>query len=89
MILRFMDSGPEQFSIAIEGSNPTSTPWMGDLDGDGKIDIIYVYQNDIYNESIVSGFHISRISTKYNLNRKIVWGSYMGSNYDGVYQKNR
>ena len=85
LVLFDPESGPEQFSAIVSGSNPAPTPWVGDLDGDGKFDIIYSYQRDMHNVSIFSGFTVVRYDTDFLMRSKVSWGSYMGSNYDGKY----
>jgi len=68
--------------------NIFSTPWIGDLDGDGYLDIVY---SQCYspNSNILSflGMNIKRISTNISMNKPPVWGGYMGSNGDGVYSR--
>ncbi len=68
--------------------NVFSTPWIGDLDGDGYLDIVY---SQCYspNSNILSflGMNIKRISSNVSMNEPTVWGGYMGSNGDGVYKR--
>ena len=39
----------QRFGPVFEGSKQASTPWLGDLDNDGILDIVMLYQKDIYN----------------------------------------
>ena len=69
--------------------NVFSTPWIGDLDGDGYLDIVY---SQCYspNSNILSfmGMNVKRISTNVPIKEPPVWGGYMGSNGDGIYSRN-
>lgn len=68
------------------GHNVSSTPWIGDIDNNGYIDIIFVHGTNsgvIYN---FDGMQINRVDSKGVVNGKIKWGSYMGSKYNGVFE---
>lgn len=69
------------------GANLASTPWIGDLDGNGKMDIVYSVLGDHRDIFAMNGFSMTRIRSTLPLKRDIRWGAYMGSNYDGVYRK--
>lgn len=67
--------------------NIFSTPWIGDLDADGYLDIIY---SQYFNHSDIRkyrGMNIKRISTHIRCKREPKWGAYMGSGGDGIYHK--
>jgi outer membrane protein assembly factor BamB len=72
------------------GQNLASTPWAGDLDGDGKLEVIScstgVLQqtNDIDNPK---GLRISMLQTGQPIKKPILWGAYMGSSYNGIFSK--
>ena len=71
---------------ALKFKNIFTTPWIGDLDDDGYVDIVY---SQYYNEStfILSflGMRVRRISTSIRLHDEVKWGAYMGSNGNGIY----
>lgn len=72
-----------------EFKNVFSTPWIGDLDGDGYLDIIhcqYYHPSTIAILSFV-GMRIKRISTSIPMRKPMVWGAYMGSDGKGVFVK--
>ncbi|MEL6256882.1 MAG: PQQ-binding-like beta-propeller repeat protein [Bacteroidota bacterium] len=75
----------EIMSPKIPGKNVASTPWLGDLDGDGLLDILYCVQA---NTSVVHqyfGFMIVRSKTQIPISPKDNWGQYMGPSGRGVY----
>lgn len=78
----------QRFGPIFEGAKQASTPWIGDLDGDQKFDIVMLYQKDVYNESIFGGIRIMRMDLGIRMQRPVTWGSYMGSQYDGIYRPN-
>ncbi len=65
--------------------NIFSTPWIGDLDGDKYLDIIY-FQYYHY-QDLVSflGMTAKRVSTSIKMRQPPVWGAYMGSEGNGVF----
>jgi len=67
------------------GSNLASTPWIGDLDQDGLLDIVYCHGTSIKKTYSFDGIRINRIATDIPIKSEIKWGAYMGSNYDGVF----
>ncbi|MEJ7768106.1 MAG: hypothetical protein WKF89_09860 [Chitinophagaceae bacterium] len=66
--------------------NIFSTPWMGDLDNDGYLDIIYCQY--FHHSDLLSflGMRIKRIDTPVKLKKNVEWGAYLGSNGNGVFR---
>ena len=65
--------------------NIFSTPWIGDLDDDGYLDIIncqYFHTGDLLS---FMGMRIKRIDTPIKIRGDRHWGAYMNSNGDGVF----
>ncbi len=75
-------------SEPVPGHNLSSTPWIGDLDQDGYLDLIFCNSTDKHNRLSESfdGMQVHCISTAARVHNKVKWGAYMGSNYDGVYR---
>jgi outer membrane protein assembly factor BamB len=67
------------------GSNLASTPWIGDMDQDGLLDIVYCHGTNIKKTYSFDGIRITRVATGIPIKSEIKWGSYMGSNYNGIY----
>lgn len=65
--------------------NIFSTPWIGDLDNDGYLDIIncqYFHHSDLLS---FLGMRMKRIDTPIKLKKKVLWGAYLGSDGNGVF----
>lgn len=58
-----------------------STPWIGDLDGNSVMDIVLAVNTD----ASMFNYSLKRLSTSFNMVEPMLWGSYHGSNYNGVY----
>jgi hypothetical protein len=79
----------EQVTEPTKGSNISSTPWIGDLDNDGFLDIVYCHGTNTQKSYTFDGMQVNRISAKVPIRGEIRWGSYMGSHYDGILLNNR
>ncbi|TLU98961.1 hypothetical protein [Dyadobacter luticola] len=84
----FTSKKVSQLTEGIPGHNLSSTPWIGDLDNDGYLEVIYCNSTDKHNELSQSfdGMQVHCISTSVPVKTAIKWGAYMGSNYDGVFR---
>lgn len=66
--------------------NIFTTPWIGDLDHDGYLDIVYCqYYNPSTYLLAFMGMRIKRISSNLKMKDAPLWGQYMGSDGDGVF----
>ncbi|MCB0684944.1 MAG: VCBS repeat-containing protein [Saprospiraceae bacterium] len=66
--------------------NVFTTPWIGDLDDDGYLDIVHCqYFHSTPYISAFLGLEIKRISTHIKMRSTRIWGGYMGTNGDGIY----
>ena len=84
-LLAFDFTEPATYRLlgTFRGVNPAATPWMGDLDNDQQIDVIYTYITDTVHYRPFNGMKVLRQEVDVSVER-ISWGSYMGSAYDGV-----
>ena len=68
----------------LKATNLASTPWIGDLDGDNKFDIIYSavnYQGIRFDLEKPLGLTINCYKTGILIKKRAFWGAYMGSDY--------
>jgi outer membrane protein assembly factor BamB len=65
--------------------NIFSTPWIGDLDNDGYLDIVYCQY--FHHSDLLSflGMRIKRIDTPIRIKKNVLWGAFLGSNGNGVF----
>ncbi len=70
----------------LPGHNVSSTPWVGDMDNDGFLDIVYCQGTNSKKTYTFDGLRVTRLKTTFPITKPIKWGSYMGSYYDGVYR---
>jgi outer membrane protein assembly factor BamB len=80
----------------LKGTNWASTPWIGDMDNNGKADIIYLagtvekeHDPESAFYSIPLRFNIRRVELPYLKPANILWGSYIGKQYDGIFKEKR
>ncbi len=69
------------------GSNLASTPWIGDIDHDGLLDIVYCHGTNTKKTYSFDGIQVNRIATGLPIKGPIHWNGYMGGKYDGVFRK--
>lgn len=67
--------------------NIFSTPWIGDLDRDGYLDIIYCQYFHYSDLVAFLGMRIKRIDTPVKIKKPVAWGAFLGSNGDGVFDE--
>ncbi len=79
----FQTGAIDQISEVHQGSNLSSTPWVGDLDDDGWLDIIYCHGNSLRHTYTFDGMKLHRLETNIRAPSRISWGSYQGSTYTG------
>jgi hypothetical protein len=65
--------------------NIFSTPWIGDLDGDGYLDMIYCQYFHFGDLVSFLGMRIKRVDTPVKMNHSVTWGAFLGSHYDGIF----
>lgn len=68
-----------------EAKNISSTPWVGDLDSDGYLDIVYCIQRNQLKVVDYSGIQIERLTTRIPAHN-VTWGSYLGPNSTAIFE---
>jgi hypothetical protein len=71
----------------LAGHNVSSTPLLTDLDNDGFLDIIYAHGTNPFKTYTFDGMRVNCLKTTIPMPKKLRWGAYMGSFYDGVFRK--
>ena len=89
VVLDFKNDTITKLGDSFSGINLSSTPWIGDMDNDNLLDIIYCHTTDSTRTYTFDGFQINRIATDIRIGSEIVWGAYMGSRYDGIFRPNK
>jgi outer membrane protein assembly factor BamB len=79
--------GVQQFSEAKKLKNLSSTPWVGDMDGDGLLDVVYSVQANTAKIIEFYGMGVVRHESKQKLPKPSRWGAYMGTAGDGFFEK--
>ncbi|MCF0056634.1 FG-GAP-like repeat-containing protein [Dyadobacter sp. CY356] len=69
----------------LPGHNLSSTPWIGDIDNDNMLDIVFCSSTNKYRTYAFDGMQVSLIKTNIKITKPIRWGAYMGTYYDGVF----
>lgn len=87
-LLAFDFRNHHNYSIGdtLNATNLASTPWIGDMDKDGKYDIIYSavkYQDVKFDLEKPLGLWVGRLVTEKEIKAPLKWGAFMGSNYRG------
>jgi outer membrane protein assembly factor BamB len=86
MLMDFKGGEVLQFGDGFAGSNISSTPWIGDLDGDGMLDVVYCHGTNIRKTYSFTGIQVHRIATSIPVKNNIRWGGYMGTHSDGIFR---
>ncbi len=82
----FTENQVAALTDGLPGHNVSSTPWIGDIDGDGLLDIIYCHGTNAYHTYTFDGLRVNCLKTTIPIKTPVKWGAYMGSNYDGVFR---
>jgi len=85
LVYDFANSNKFALVEPMVGSNVASTPWVGDLDDDGFLDIIYCNMTTPDKVYTFEGMRVIRIKTKLPSSNNLPWGGYMGNDHTGVF----
>jgi outer membrane protein assembly factor BamB len=67
--------------------NIFTTPWIGDIDDDGYLDIVHCQYYSRGGLLVFLGMRVRRISTNIKAKQQPVWGAYRGSAGNGVFEE--
>ena len=62
----------------LPGHNVSSTPWIGDLDDDGLLDIVYCHGINQYHTYTFDGLRVNCLKTTFPVLKPIKWGCLYG-----------
>ncbi|HNR08813.1 MAG TPA: hypothetical protein PKM27_15950 [Saprospiraceae bacterium] len=85
VLIDFKTNEVLQIGETFDGNNISSTPWAGDLDHDGYLDIVYVHGTNLRHTYTFDGMQVHRIATKVPVKKPVRWGAYQGSAYTGIF----
>ncbi len=65
--------------------NVFSTPWLGDLNNDGYLDIVYCQY--FHHGDLLSflGMVVKRVDTPVKIKKEVAWGAFLGSAGNGIF----
>jgi outer membrane protein assembly factor BamB len=66
--------------------NIFSTPWIGDINEDGYLDIVHCQYFHFRDLMSFMGMRIKRIATPIRSKKEPAWGAFMGKNGDGTFR---
>ncbi len=87
MVIAFKTNETAQLIDGLDGHNISSTPFVGDLDNDKMIDIVFLHSNNKKHTYVFDGMQVNCLKTTIPIVKPILWGAYMGSRGDGVFRK--
>lgn len=71
------------------GTSPNGTPWIGDMDGDDQLDLVYTFQRDSTSFINEEGVSIRKVSLETATDAQISWGAYLGNDYTATFENIR
>ncbi|NUO02026.1 MAG: PQQ-binding-like beta-propeller repeat protein [Saprospiraceae bacterium] len=86
-IFDMQDGNVRPFTERKEVKNLSSTPWLGDMDEDGFLDVVYCVQANTSKIIEFFGMAVLRHESRYRIQAPSDWGGYMGTTGDGIFRK--
>lgn len=83
--INFADKSINTIDQSVGFKNVFSTPWIGDLNKDGYMDIIYCQYFHHGDLLAFLGMRVKRIDTPVKIKVPVKWGAFLGSNSDGIF----
>ncbi len=87
VIFDLQDGEVRPFSERKSVKNLSSTPWLGDMDEDGFLDVVYCVQANTAKIIEFYGMAVLRHESRHRIDALPRWGAYMGTAGDGVFRK--
>lgn len=70
----------------LPGHNNSSTPWIGDLDGDGFLEVVFSHSNNPDHTYAFDGMQVNLLKTNIPVAHPPMWNTYMGKDLNGRYE---
>jgi len=80
-----VDTAYQLTQTLIAGKNISSTPYVGDLDGDERIDLVYIVNENVRVIYEFLGLRVKRLELDIRMPKEKCWNQYLGPNSDNVY----
>jgi len=85
----FNDDEVTSYDVEIGGVNINATPWIGNLDNDGQMDMVYTFQTDSTSFFNENGTSIRKFDLDFSDEGDISWGGYLGTDYTAIFDNRR
>jgi len=85
MLLDFQNNRSQTIDQSKGFRNIFSTPWIGDMDKDGYLDIVFCQNYNSDHLFRFLGMQIKRIDTAIPARKEVKWGAYLGTNGNGQF----
>jgi hypothetical protein len=85
LMINFKKKSVQTIDQSKRFKNIFSTPWIGDLNQDGYLDIVNCQYFSHGGLLTFLGFTMKRIETPIRVTGEVKWGAYMGSQGNGIY----
>jgi len=85
----FNDNETTLYDIEIGGANINATPWIGNLDNDGQMDMVYTFQRDSTSFVNENGTSVRKYDLDFSDDGDISWGGYLGTDYTAAFDNKR
>jgi len=83
--INFRDRSLQPIDQSRGFKNIFSTPWLGDLDADGYLDLVYCQYFSRGGLLVFLGMRTKRVETPIKINKVPTWGAYMGTQGTGIF----
>ncbi len=84
-LLDFNDNKQTELVSYTDGAILGPTPWIGDMDADGMLELVYTHHSDASSPKPSMGINAVRVDLPAEVPQTIAFGAYMGTHLDGKY----
>lgn len=80
-----VDTAYQLTRTLIPGKNISSTPFIGDLDGDERIDLVYIVNENVRLIYEFLGLRVKRLELNIRMPKEKCWNQYLGPSANNIY----